>query len=364
MSTLGKMSTNARKQHEEDVERLVKCRFRSEIQARKTLERMLKRAVLATRALKEELVVLRQENEGLRAGNQQCTSDGGKQSANHLKDGQTQRLTIRNKVLESSVCAPQLQVAGTAIDHSIGALSEKDRKIAALEDELARVKHVADDTNRQCQSLLKEKRDEAQRALQENEQLARCAKTLQSQLALLPQLKKQLELAKEKRAGVDSEWQKKLEQRDQSLLQGEEACKQKLAESAAQIEQLTKEKLELKVKLDRLEHALRKIDTNHDSELSQEPRCMNELETSMNQLQERGMATEATAKEAERGEVVKREAREHGTRLRQLAADASDAVEVLAEKVEHDLVQVQGVPTAHRPTRLELSSNNEDERDP
>ncbi|EEY54497.1 uncharacterized protein PITG_08156 [Phytophthora infestans T30-4] len=63
MSTL---STSARKQKEDDIERLVKCRLRSEVEARKAVESTMKRAVQETRELKKELVLLRQEKEELR----------------------------------------------------------------------------------------------------------------------------------------------------------------------------------------------------------------------------------------------------------------------------------------------------------
>lgn len=146
----------------------------------------MKRAVLEVRQLKKELMVLRQENEELRAAVEtKPNNGGGKESPIELKNDQIQRLTARNKQLESSVLELQQQVAGlepqstTTIDQST-ALAEKDRDIAALEDELAKIKLVADETKRKCQNMLKEKRDEAQRALHENEQLARCAKTLQS----------------------------------------------------------------------------------------------------------------------------------------------------------------------------------------
>ncbi|KAE9029331.1 hypothetical protein PR003_g10909 [Phytophthora rubi] len=365
MSALEQMSANARKQHEEDIERLVKCRLRSEIKARRAVKSTMKRAVLEARELKKELVLLWQENEELHAAAQKSPGFG-KDSTSELKDDPIQRLTARNKELESNMCELQQKVSGlespatTVIDHTT-ALAEKDRKIADLEDELAKIKLVADETKRKCQHMLKEKRDEAQRALQENEQLARCAKTLQSQLALLPQLKRQLELTNKKRADTAEVWQKKLEQRDQTFLREEEANKQKLAESAFQIAELTEEKLELQERLNKLEIKLRKFESNHKSELSQESQRMIQLETSMNQWHERLVATEALAKEAEQAEVVARETREQETKLRQLTDDA-DAV---GAQADYDLVQARGIPKAHCSTidRMELTSNNEDERD-
>lgn len=180
-----------------------------------------------------------------------------------------------------------------------------------------------------------------ERALQENEQLARNAKKLQGQLALLPQLKKKLEHAKENRADVAEVWQKKLEQRDQAFLREEEASKQKLAESVAQITKLVDEKLELREKVDELEHRLRNIVSKHKSELSQESRRMEALEASVIQLKEKLVAAAAAAQEAERAEVVTRETQEQETRLRQLAEDAADAVEIRAEKAERDLAQAR-----------------------
>lgn len=45
------------------LQRLVKCRLRSEIEARKAVESTMKRAVQEARELKKELVLLRQEKE-------------------------------------------------------------------------------------------------------------------------------------------------------------------------------------------------------------------------------------------------------------------------------------------------------------
>ncbi|KAE9019523.1 hypothetical protein PR003_g14287 [Phytophthora rubi] len=365
MSALGQMSANARKQHEEDIERLVKCRLRSEIEARKAVESTMKRAVLEARELKKELVLLRQEKEELRAAAQKSPGFSGRESSRYgLKDTQAgkqssnkavelklkqqiQTLTARNKEIEASMNELQQQVSelesqnATITDQAAAVLAEKDQEIANLHEGLKKSKLAVDETKRKCHKMLKEKREEMGRALQENEQLACNAKTLQGQLAVLPQLKRQLEHAKEKRADVAEVWQKKLEQRDQAFLREEEASKQKLAESAALVTKLTDEKLELQDKLDALELKLRQIDSNHKRGFSQESRRMEELETSVNQLKEKLVEAATAVQDAERAEVVARETQKQETQLRQLAEDAADAVEIRAEKAERDLAQAR-----------------------
>ncbi|KAG3134673.1 hypothetical protein PC128_g26177, partial [Phytophthora cactorum] len=134
MSTL---SANARKQKEEDIERLVKCRLRSEIEARKAVESTMKRAVQEARELKKELVLLRQEKEELRlaarknvvsaagSGGKEATRGGsagvnrdnqtGKQGSNKTVElklrQQIQHLTVRNTDLETNTNELQQQVS-------------------------------------------------------------------------------------------------------------------------------------------------------------------------------------------------------------------------------------------------------------
>ncbi|KAG2788507.1 hypothetical protein Pcac1_g2763 [Phytophthora cactorum] len=354
MSTL---SANARKQKEEDIERLVKCRLRSEIEARKAVESTMKRAE------KEELRLAARKNvvsaagsggkEATRGGSAGVNRDNqtGKQGSNKTVElklrQQIQHLTVRNTDLETNTNELQQQVSDLEAQKAVEVtqltadLEEKDREITSLRAELKKTKIAVDETKRKCQKMLKEKREEAQRALQENEQLARCTKTLQSQLALLPQLKKQLEHAKEKRADVVEVWQKKLEQRDEAFLREEEVSKQKLAESAAQIDELRDEKDQLQTRLVELERKLCNMNTNHQTELRHEAQRLVLLESTSKELQEKLLEAETATREAEQAEVVARETREQETRLRQLAEDAADAVEVRAEKAERDLEQAQ-----------------------
>ncbi|RLN51428.1 hypothetical protein BBJ29_009813, partial [Phytophthora kernoviae] len=361
------MSVNVRKQQEEDVERLVKCRLRSEIEARKAVESTMKRAVQEARELKKELVLLRQEKEELRvAAHKNAVSpppaSGGKETsrcgqttptqnsnkAAELKlKRQIQLLTARNTELDTAIQELQQQVSElesqktAALAQSTADVAERGQEIVALQSELRKAKLAADETKRKCQKLVKEKKEEAQRALQENEQLGRCTKTLQSQLALLPQLKRQLEHAKEKRADVAEVWQKKLEQRDQAFLREEEASKRKLAESTAQVEQLSEEKHDLLERLKELESKLHGIDNNHKTELRHEALRFDELEAVTKQLREELLAAQIVSEEAGRAEVVARETQAQETRLRQLAEDAADAVEARAENAERDLAQAQ-----------------------
>ncbi|GMF65558.1 unnamed protein product [Phytophthora lilii] len=329
----------------------------------------MKRAVHEARELKKELVLLRKEKEEILAAARKSAmaapGSGGKEATQHGSAGaskdkqssnkaaelklkqQIQTLTTRIKELESDTRELQQQVSELESENQAVAaqstvdLSEKDREIAALQDELKKTKLVADETKRKCQKMLKEKEEEAQRALQENEQLARCAKTLQGQLALLPQLKKQLEHAKEKRADVAEVWQKKLEQRNQAFLREEEASKRKLAESAAQVAELVEQKHDLQTRLEELEGKIGEIDSIHQTEMRDETQRHVDLETLAKQLEERLLAAEIVARKAEQAEVVALETQKQETRLRQLAEDAADAVEARAEKAERELAGAQ-----------------------
>ncbi|KAI9979823.1 hypothetical protein PInf_027824 [Phytophthora infestans] len=370
MSTL---STSARKQKEDDIERLVKCRLRSEVEARKALESTMKRAVQETRELKKELVLLRQEKEELRlaarknllsasiSSGKETTRGGsagpnrdnqsGKQGSNKTVElklrQQIHHLTARNSNLETRTNELQQQVSdleaqkAAEVAQFTANLEEKDHKVTSLHAELKKTKTAVDETKRRCQKMLKEEREKAQRALQENEQLVCCTKTLQSQLALLPQLKRRLEYAKEKRANAVEVWQKKLEKRDQAFLREEDASKQKLAESAAHIAELSDEKEKLQVQVEELEQKLRDVDSNHQTEMRHEANRLAELESATGQLQEKLLKAETAIREAEQAEIVARETQEQETRLRQLAEDAADAVDVRAEKAEQDLAQAQ-----------------------
>ncbi|KAF1775932.1 hypothetical protein GQ600_17261 [Phytophthora cactorum] len=329
MSTL---SANARKQKEEDIERLVKCRLRSEIEARKAVESTMKRAVQEARELKKELVLLCQEKEELRLAARKnvvsAPGSGGKEATRGGSAGATEttrlHLTVRNTDLETNTNELQQQVSDLEAQKAVEVtqltadLEEKDREITSLRAELKKTKIAVDETKRKCQKMLKEKREEAQRALR------RTSSWLASQLALLPQLKKQLEHAKEKRADVVEVWQKKLEQRDEAFLREEERREGTIANETRE-----------------LERKLCNMNTNHQTELRHEAQRLVLLESTSKELQEKLLEAETATREAEQAEVVARETREQETRLRQLAEDAADAVEVRAEKAERDLEQAQ-----------------------
>ncbi|RLN25784.1 hypothetical protein BBJ28_00011857 [Nothophytophthora sp. Chile5] len=329
----------------------------------------MKRAVQEARELKKELVLLRQEKEQLRAAAQKnvvstpgsgrtnarpkaagaptATSDVSVTSSNKAVElklkQQIRNLTAEKSELESSAQELQQKVSQleqqkkATISQATAALAEKQQEVLALQDELNKLKQVADETKRKCQKMLRDKREETQRALQENEQLARCTKTLQSQLGLLPQLKKQLEHANEKRVGAAESWQKKLEQRDQAFLREEAASKRKEAESATQISQLQEEKHEMQERLEDLELQLRGIDGKQQASLRHEA----QLAVATKRLQEELSVARDAVAEAERAQDVARETQLQETRLRQLAEAAADAVEVRAEKAEHELARAQ-----------------------
>ncbi|RLN95373.1 hypothetical protein BBJ28_00024026, partial [Nothophytophthora sp. Chile5] len=333
----------------------------------------MKRAVQEARELKKELVLLRQEKEQLRAAAQKnvvSTPGSGRTSARPKEAGastatsdvsvtssnkavelklkqQIRNLTAEKSELESSAQELQQEVSQleqqekATIAQATADLAEKQQEVSALQDELKKLKQEADETKRKCQKMLRDKREETQRALQENEQLARCTKTLQSQLALLPQLKKQLEHANEKRVGAAEGWQKKLEQRDQAFLREEAASKRKEAERIAQISQLQEEKHELQERLEGLELKLRGIDGEQQASLRHEGQRFEELAVATKRLQEELSVARDAATEAERAQGVAKETQLQETRLRQLAEDAADAVEVRAEKAEQELARAR-----------------------
>ncbi|KAG7379533.1 hypothetical protein PHYBOEH_011877 [Phytophthora boehmeriae] len=355
-------SVNARKQQEEDVERLVKCRLRSEIEARKAAESTMKRAVQEARDLKRELVLLRQEKEELRVAALKHavspppdTSTGGKETSRRNSNKATelnlkrqiQLLIARNSELETVIQELQQQASElesqktAALAQSTADVAERGQEIAALEVELHKAKLAAGETKRKCQKLVKEKKEETQRVLQEYEQLEQCTKALQSQLALLPQLKIRLEQAKVKHADVVEEWRKKLEQRDQAFLREEEASKRKLAGEAAQIQRLSEEKYGLLERLEELEAKLRGVNSTYDAELRHKELYFDELEVVTKQLRDELLAAHIATEEAVRAEVVARETQAQETRLRQLAENAADVVEARAKNAERDLAQAR-----------------------
>ncbi|KAL7694434.1 hypothetical protein Plhal304r1_c001g0000221 [Plasmopara halstedii] len=357
------MSTNAKQHQEENVERLIKCRLRSEIEARKAVESTMRRAVKESRELKKELVVLRQEKEDLKmvarkqallaaSGNKEVPRGGNAGPNNKFVRGdqehqkavvlklkqQVQDLITKNTDLETDNNKMQQQIFEYV---NSADLEKRTREIISLSDELKKSKLVVNETKRKCQKLLREKEEELQRAIQENAQLTCCTRTLQSQLASLPQLKKQLEHAKERRNDAAEVWRKKLELRDEAFLRAEEVSKQNLIKSAAQVAGVTDEKEHLQARLEELERKFYDVNVSHQTELSLTTHCRRELESTIKQLQQKLLAAETATYEAERATVVARETQRQETRFRQLAEDAADAVEIRAEKAERDLAHAQ-----------------------
>ncbi|OWZ04545.1 hypothetical protein PHMEG_00023537 [Phytophthora megakarya] len=142
MSTL---SANARKQKEDDIERLVKCRLRSEIEARKSVESTMKRAVQEARELKKELVLLRQEKEELRLAARKhavSTPDNGGKDLNQ-PDKRAVVLKLREKIQTLSARNNELQSSTNELQQQISELEDQKAKVvgqltADLEEKNAR----------------------------------------------------------------------------------------------------------------------------------------------------------------------------------------------------------------------------------
>uniref|UniRef100_K3X8H3 Uncharacterized protein n=1 Tax=Globisporangium ultimum (strain ATCC 200006 / CBS 805.95 / DAOM BR144) TaxID=431595 RepID=K3X8H3_GLOUD len=360
------LSANARKLQEEEIERLVKCRLRSEIEARKAVEATMKRAVHETRELKKELVLLRQEKEELRGeleARKHAVSTPSSDTKKHDEtsavtaaatkaaekkfQSQIQKLTAELADWKASYeqlksdTSDELQEKSELLTQRDHELKQKAKEMAALEDELKKVKLVSEDTKRKYQKAVKEKKEDLQKTLLENEHLARCKETLERQLELLPQLKKQLQYAKDKQSGVAEDWQKRLEQREQAFLRQEEDNKRELAAKQQVIVQLEHEKEELRAQLDELTSNVYENEVAHETKQRQDAEKFELLVASTKALQEKLLAAMQDAKEAQATKQIAEETLAQESRLRQMADDAADAVEARALKLEAQLEQLQ-----------------------
>lgn len=338
----------------------------------------MKRAVQEARELKKELVLLRQEKDEMRAamrkqvltGTSAAVDSDGCETARSAHTGsaaataaataaktaekklqrkvdklseENAQLLERSQELERQVASleQQNETAVSIAEESSGELKSTRRELALAQDESKKAKSATEELKRKYQKMLKEKKDEVQRALQENEQLSRCAETLEKQLEVLPQLKKQLQLAKDKSAGVSDEWQRKMEQRNEAFLQQEDANKQKLVAAAAEVSQLLEKKQTLQEHIDELRERLAASEAELEAESRASSERITKLEVAVQRLQEKRLAAEEVAKEAEQARAIAEETQAQETRLRQLAEDAADAVEIRAEKSEQQLEQMK-----------------------
>ncbi|KAF1330511.1 hypothetical protein FI667_g5100, partial [Globisporangium splendens] len=335
------------------IQRLVKCRLRSEIEARKAVEATMKRVVHEARELKKELVLLRQEKEELRGeldARRHAVSVPSSETKKHGEattaatkaaekkfQSQIQKLTAElaewkaNYEQLKSESSDVLQEKSELLTQRDHELKQKTKEMAALEDELKKVKFVSEDTKRKYQKAVKEKKEDLQKTLLENEHLARCKETLERQLELLPQLKKRLHYAKDKQSGVVEDWQKRLEQREQAFLRQEEDNKHELVAKQQVIVQLEHEKEELRAQLDELTSNVYENEVAHETKQRQDAEKFELLVTSTKALQEKLLAAMQDVKDAQVAKQIAEETLARESRLRQMADDAADAVEVRAE---------------------------------
>lgn len=344
-------------------QRLVKCRVRSETEARKAAESTMKRAVHEARELKKELVLLRQEKEELRREQQARTlavsapgskpSDDGAAAAAAAVARATEKklrqqlvqLTDENAGLREKLEQLASESAAQLRDHSAlvvqreQELQKRVRDAAALEDEAKKLRAASDDTKRKYQKMVREKKEDLAKSLQENEHLARCKETLERQLELLPQLKKQLQYAKDKSSGVAEDWQKKLEQRDEAFLRQEEDTKKQLAELRGTIAELEDDKERLHAQLDELTSNVYENEQAHDARHREQADKFDALVTHAKELQTKLLCALDELQDTQRARFEADETLAQEAKLRQMADDAADAVEARALATEKQLEQ-------------------------
>lgn len=351
-------------------QRLVKCRLRSEIEARKAVESTMKRAVKEARELKGELVLLRQEKEELRnelLARKHAVSAPGSDpkktsgSSNNSDDTvtvaaavkaaekkfqqQLQKFTAENTELREKherledERSALLQEKNAQLAQSEQELKKRAKDAAALEDELKKLRVVSEETKRKYQKMVKEKKEDLAKSLQENEHLARCKETLERQLELLPQLKKQLQYAKDKSSGVADDWQKKLELRDQAFLRQEDENKRQVTELQATIADLQEEKEQLHAQLDELTSKLYENEQRFEAKQRKQSEKFDNLVVTTKALQEKLVHALDELHDAQQVTQVAKETLAQESKLRQMADDAADAVEARALKLEAQLEQ-------------------------
>lgn len=332
------------------VQRLVKCRLRSEIEARKALESTMKRAVQEAREVKKELVLLRQENEELRKLKTSPSTTSLDESVLAAHKAAVKKLQHQIDKLDAERAAgdqraqgledelAELQCERDDLTQQLkAALSAHERERVALEGELKKVHSTMDETKRKYQKLIREKKEEVQRALQENEQLAKCTETLQRQLELLPQLKKQLQNAKDRMSGSSDDWQKKLDAREQAFLSQAQDNKQQLEEKEREIERLQRITEELQDHVNAVESRAQEIEESYTAKLEREGDRLQELISLTTRLQSKLDTALDAAKDAERAKASAEETMKQEIYLRETAQDAADAVEARAEKLDQQL---------------------------
>lgn len=362
---MAELSSNARKQQEDDIERLVKCRVRSEIEARKAAEATMKRAVHEARELKKELMIMRQEKEELKAESKKIvltaattpapvvTKDDLQKKLNQEKTkrkelstqlAQTQR-ELENAREQSDFHAAELTKQQRQSQDSTQRLQDevqrRQKECEAQVDEIKKHKAAADEAKRKYQRVAKDKKEELQQLVDENAQLTKRCESLERLTDENVKLRRQLDKAKSHKGGVADEWQRKLDQREQAFLRQEQDNKRLVVEKQAEIESLAAERDALSEKIHELESDAVEMKKDFESRLQQEQARYQDLVTATKQLQERLLTLKEGGRAADKARLEAEARLVREVEMREAAEAAADAVESRTLKLEGQLQVAQ-----------------------
>ncbi|OQR93578.1 hypothetical protein ACHHYP_02435 [Achlya hypogyna] len=205
---------------DDDVERLVKCRVRSEVEARKAAETSMKRAMKEATELKKELMIMRREKEEL-LDRTKVTEVTAPKSVRQPTDDLLKKLARRDKEIElckqsliekeaaAEASAAQVQQLQTLLERagvtSAALQQQADEAMDAAKKaaiELRQLKLSSDETKKKLQKSIKELKEEKQTLVAENAQLTQRLDEAASANAQTSQLKKQLQQARERLATI------------------------------------------------------------------------------------------------------------------------------------------------------------------
>ncbi|KAJ0412640.1 hypothetical protein ATCC90586_002270 [Pythium insidiosum] len=323
----------------------------------------MKRAVQEARELKKELMVMRQEKEELRSENRKATltaattpSPGGvttkedlhkqlaqeKSKRKELRAEVTrlqQALDDASKAAEQRAVDAQHQVAKleNEVERARQETLQRDQEIRALQEEVKKQRAATEDAKRKLQRAIKDKKDEFQRLLDENEQLAKRNEELQRHVDDTTKLRRQVERAKEKQSSVVEEWQRKLEQREQAFLRQEETNRRELAERQEAMDALRVECQSLRHRIDQLEGELERQSGEHERRLRDEEKKRDDMMMAMAQQQERLLTLKDAGRAADRARLDAEARLAKEAELRETAEAAADAVESRMSNLEQQL---------------------------
>ncbi|OQR82059.1 hypothetical protein THRCLA_23249 [Thraustotheca clavata] len=227
---------------EDDIERLVKCRVRSEVEARKAAETTMKRAMKEATELKKELMLMRKEKAEWRfvvdlvcqsneIASSQRTTEAPPKSVKHSSDDLLKKLNRREKDIEQlnqtlldkdaaieGGNQQQLQLQ-TQLDKATSASIELQRQLDEANEsnkktimELRQQKLASEEARKKYQKNIKDLKDEKQQLVAENTQLTQRLEDSTSANAQTNQLKKQLQQARERLSTVVQEQDIRMQQ--------------------------------------------------------------------------------------------------------------------------------------------------------